>query len=118
MQEYSVELVWDRPSQHGTHSAVSKRATASEDRTFGQHQKTHGRSPGGGATGLRQRGRGTFSIDFRHCGWVHFSRRSKIRSFLTASYEIPGFCAPALTGNTVSPRQVGFGEVKRPAITS
>src|SRR5260370_28107122 len=24
MQEYSVELVWDRPSQHGTHSAVPR----------------------------------------------------------------------------------------------
>ena len=30
----------------------------------------------------------------------------------------PGLCAPALTANTVSPRQVGSREVKRSAITS
>src|SRR5258708_5148602 len=90
MQEYSVELVWDRLSQHGTHSAVPRGLPLRKIGTSASTKKHTAGLPAAEQPGFVKEVGRTFSIDFRHCGWVHFSRRSEIRSFLTASYEIPG----------------------------
>src|SRR5882724_5658249 len=94
MQEYSVELVWDRPSQHGTHSAVPRGLPLRKIGASASTKKHTAGLPAAEQPGFVKEVGGPSASTSGIVVGCTFSRRSKIRSFLTASYEIPGILCP------------------------